>query len=436
MSKKLENTFKDKLENFEMPYDSAAWDQFSKKLDGAAPAMKSYKNLQFAALIVGAVVIGSVIYFATSKEKESLTESKYNKELIEQQIDDAEGKNTNETFVADESGSKLIENEETVTNNDKNLGNSSVDVSKSELHPINKENANNNDAQQINNKEHVKSQNSELSRGNTPGDDDSNEQKLVKKRFVAGLIKNNQICEGDYLHITNNDADNGLVRIRVEDTDLTLPSGQFTEIKLTKSEEVYFLDEKGNVLESQLITVHENPQIDFTFEANLFEKGLPVTFFDAYGSFRKYEWNFGNDQSTKGAKVQTNYYSKGSFDAELTVTDHNNCKTTKTRQVVIENDYNLMASNAFRPNDHDIRNNTFMPYALTQRDVDFEMVIVDPKSHAVLFKTNDASKGWDGIDQRTGQMTAENKTYVWKVHLENPEPREKAIYMGTVLLKK
>lgn len=164
MSKKLENTFKDKLENFEMPYDSAAWDQFSKKLDGAAPAMKSYKNLQFAALIVGAVVIGSVIYFATSKEKESLTESKYNKELIEQQIDDAEGKNTNETFVADESGSKLIENEETVTNNDKNLGNSSVDVSKSELHPINKENANNNDAQQINNKEHVKSQNSELSR--------------------------------------------------------------------------------------------------------------------------------------------------------------------------------------------------------------------------------------------------------------------------------
>jgi hypothetical protein len=435
MSKKLENTFKEKLENFEMPYDSGAWDQFSKRLDSKAPTQKSFKTLQFASLIIGAAVIVSVIYFVTKKEDKGLPQSNYEKELIAEQIDN-QVIESNESVTSNESNSASEHDEDNNISTDK-----SSDIPSNEV--IEKGSQTNIDTpadkSQKQNKADVELSNKnedEISRGAISNDSEPEMSQELKKRFIAGSIINDEICEGEYIRVENNDTNNGFVRIKIANTDLTIPSGQFTEIKLSESDNAYFLNEKGDILESYRITVHTKPQVDFTFEANLYEKGLPVTFFDAYGSFKKYEWDFGNELSAHGAQVESNFYNKGNFEVSLKVTDHNNCTATKKRNVLVENDYNLMASNAFRPYDNDARTNTFMPYALKQRDVEFEMVIVDPKSHAVIYKSNDATKGWDGTDQRTGQMTPANKTYVWKVHLENPQPGEKAIYMGTVLLNK
>ena len=73
-----------------------------------------------------------------------------------------------------------------------------------------------------------------------------------------------------------------------------------------------------------------------------------------------------------------------------------------------------------------------MPMALTVRDVQFNMIIIDPKSGNVVFETNNASNGWDGIDKNTGQMTRPNTAYIWKVVLQNPEPGERSEYSGTI----
>ena len=40
---------------------------------------------------------------------------------------------------------------------------------------------------------------------------------------------------------------------------------------------------------------------------------------------------------------------------------------------------------------------------------------------------------WDGIDRNTGKLVDENKSFVWKVILENPEINEKPEYIGTVV---
>ena len=70
---------------------------------------------------------------------------------------------------------------------------------------------------------------------------------------------------------------------------------------------------------------------------------------------------------------------------------------------------------------------------LPRRDTPFKMIIIDPSDGAILFETSSADMPWDGIDRNTGKMVDENKSFVWKVILENPESNEKPEYIGTVV---
>jgi hypothetical protein len=109
------------------------------------------------------------------------------------------------------------------------------------------------------------------------------------------------------------------------------------------------------------------------------------------------------------------------------------CKSTEKIKITANEDYNLLAVNAFNPQSRDARNATFMPYALTIREVRFELIILDPENGAVIFRTSDAQNAWDGIDQRTGQMVPAQKAYIWKVVLQEALPNEKTTYSGTIV---
>jgi hypothetical protein len=100
--------------------------------------------------------------------------------------------------------------------------------------------------------------------------------------------------------------------------------------------------------------------------------------------------------------------------------------------VNIDEDYNLLAVNAFNPNSFEPRNQTFIPFALTQRDVKFTLLILDPKDGGVMYQTEDASQPWNGIDKRTGQLAPSNQAYIWKVRIANPLPGESTEYKGTM----
>jgi hypothetical protein len=109
------------------------------------------------------------------------------------------------------------------------------------------------------------------------------------------------------------------------------------------------------------------------------------------------------------------------------------CKSTEKIKVTAYEDYNLLAVNAFNPESRDERNATFMPYALTIREVRFELLVLDPENGAVVFRTTDAQNAWDGIDQRTGQLVPAQKAYIWKVVLKEALPNEKTTYSGTIV---
>ena len=74
-----------------------------------------------------------------------------------------------------------------------------------------------------------------------------------------------------------------------------------------------------------------------------------------------------------------------------------------------------------------------MPYALTERNTDFSMLIIDPTNGVTLFETSDATNGWNGTNRTTGQLVDANKAFIWIVKLKNPLPGEKSEYKGTIV---
>ena len=74
-----------------------------------------------------------------------------------------------------------------------------------------------------------------------------------------------------------------------------------------------------------------------------------------------------------------------------------------------------------------------MPFALTIRNVKFNMVILDPKNGGIMYQTNDSNQPWDGIDKRTGNLVPPNENCIWKVDIENPEPGENSHYKGVIV---
>ena len=109
------------------------------------------------------------------------------------------------------------------------------------------------------------------------------------------------------------------------------------------------------------------------------------------------------------------------------------CSSTEKIKITANEDYNLLAVNAFNPQSRDERNAKFMPYALTIRDVRFELIVIDPDNGGIVFKTKDAQNAWDGTDQRNGQMVPAQKAYIWKVVLQDALPSEKTTYSGTIV---
>ena len=73
-----------------------------------------------------------------------------------------------------------------------------------------------------------------------------------------------------------------------------------------------------------------------------------------------------------------------------------------------------------------------MPFALTQRDVKFTLIILDRRDGGIVYQTSDASMPWNGIDMRSGQLVNSNQDFIWKVQLVNPLPGESSEYKGII----
>lgn len=181
------------------------------------------------------------------------------------------------------------------------------------------------------------------------------------------------------------------------------------------------------------LTNCQGPKIILDADAINYEDGTPRIHVSAETMVSDINWNVNGTVINRKNKSFDLLAFKGQTYTITAEGQLDGCKTTEKIKITANEDYNLLAVNAFNPQSRDERNATFMPYALTIRDVRFDLVILDPDNGAVVFKSSDAQNAWDGIDQRNGQMVPAHKAYIWKVVLQQTLPGEKSTYTGTIV---
>jgi len=425
MKNNLEEQFKKSLENYEVPYDASAWSDLSAKLDNRFP--KKVKLNSWKWISVGSIVAltGAALIFLLPKSV-STDDSK---------VSEIEKETNPEKKVSN----GINTTEENTINTNTEQKNQQNDVNKS-FENIALENTSFDNAPSIAEEKSTIEENEVVSNKIVNNELNISDQKEnnIKSSPTIGQPKKLQIqdlqdvCVGDAIEINNSND----VQLILEDAlghQTIIASNSKIEFTVANEGKHILYEPESN--KSQTFTVKHVPKADIVItDQNLFENGLPTVKLSTNSSSSNLEWQFQNLPNQSGVKEPViHYYNKGTYTITLTVTGANGCKSNETTAVHVSDDYNLLAVTAFDPLSNDIRKNTFLPFALTQRQVDFSMIVIDPSDGAVIFESDDVSNPWKGIDKRNGQMVEPNKAYIWRVILRNPEPGEKSEYKGTIV---
>jgi len=177
----------------------------------------------------------------------------------------------------------------------------------------------------------------------------------------------------------------------------------------------------------------KGPKISLEADAINYEDGTPRIKLTAESNGSDITWSANGALQNKKSRSVELLAFKGQTYTISAQAQLDGCVSTEKIKITANEDYNLLAVNAFNPSSSNERNARFMPYALTIREVRFELVILDPDNGAVVFKTSDAQNAWDGIDMRNGQLIPAQKAYIWKVVLQDALPNEKTTYTGTIV---
>lgn len=429
MKDNLEKAFKESLEGFEVPYDASAWDALSSKLDaGAGTTGATGGGLMkwlFIGATIGAAAVATYIFMPTGNESKLAQETvATTTETIDQPEQDA----AKDALPLTEEKTKNTPVDGQTDQNTKELTTENIDVKNTSSEA----NSTAGDKAVQVDKTPVKTNVADLE----PKKPSQAPVEMVT--FIVGKIDYKAVCQGKAITIKNNGTEGEFVYWNIKENNDggvngVLKNNEIITYTPNSNTTVTFTDDAENILDEVEVRVMEAPSAEFTYEANIFEKGLPVVICETYSDNASYTWDFAGEAKQKGAKANHHFFDKGNYDITLKVTDANGCENSSVKTVNIREKYNLMAVNTFMPNGTDLRNRTFMPYSLTEREVKFHLSIVDPITNELVFESSDAQNAWDGINQRTGKMTESGKAYIWKVQIFNPLPNERPIYSGTVV---
>ena len=433
----MEKSIKKSLENYELTYNPSAWTALSAKLDVKSPAAAPKSNMKWY-LAASAVAITAVAsYFViTSDSNEELiapitaeisdnltetnnstrpttTESNQTSQLnqgMNNEIALEPGIAPNES----ESNSATANTTETSQENttEASVHHTPTPSVTPELRSDNVSNGTENIGTSANG-------------NNNPG--------VTPQSFAMPTI--GDVCIGEKVKI-NNENDFELSIIYPNGVNWTGNSKSVTTLNPNISGVYHVGYVDGNTfVEAGTFTVKEGPTADFEFIDILDiynDNGIPTTEVSATSAGTHYEWTYG-DKKHVGKRATPHFFKNGKHKIRLTVTGSNGCKEHITKTVTINENYNLLAPTSFVPTDLDPVNNRFMPYALTVRNTAFRLIIIDRNDGHLIYETNDASEGWDGIDRQTGAMVKYENSYIWKVTINRPESGEKSEYAGTII---
>ncbi len=425
MKNNLENSFHESLKDFEMPYNPKAWNSMRSKLDAKMPVKTNrVKWYVSAGVILVALVVSSLYFFPSNDTIENVNSVTKNNSIVTNQKEELNDKvlpqeNKSALTIINEKDNNVPEdNTSSVQKNNDELVTSNVETKEEKPVQSTKTTITTDTDRKING-----ANNPSVNREENHDDEPATSIKEV----VLPTI--HSICVGESIKIEN-----------INDVKLVIGGPWFKEVItphssksiLFKNEGTYIIGTEEEGSEVKTFTVHKLPEADFSVYTDIkYEDGLPtVELINNSGKIATWKYN---NITLRGAEVKAHFFKKGNHTVKMSVESFHGCKNSIEKEIYIDEKYNLLAVNSFIPQDIDIRKNTFMPFALTQRkDVQFTLIILDPNDGHVVYKTSDVTAGWNGIDQQTGQAVQYEKAYIWKVTIANPTPGENSEYAGTI----
>jgi hypothetical protein len=426
MKDKIEHKFKELLENQELPYDSAAWDSMSKLLDQKMPVAKPTTLYRW--LLGGAAItaIAIVSYFLVNSSEETNKPVEINTEIKSK--NEVDTKSTKEEIK-----NTKLELKQKEVNSNFSAKPTVISVQENYQSPtlIEKENNAVVTAQQ---KEQSQNTINEITPAKTQENTSSTAGKDIFQNNENSIENHTVVCKNNCVgetQVLENKNDYKVSVVNQSSGEVVASIAPKSKISfIAKTSGNYVIKTNSSVVSSFEVStgVKPNLEIETTITYN---KGIP-TIKASTNVESGLTWMVNNKTiNSSASEIDITPFKAGSYTVSVSAHD-NGCKTENSQAIQISEDYNLLAVNAFEPTSFEPKRQTFIPFALTQRDVKFTMLILDPRDGGLVYKTSDASLSWNGTDMRSGQMVNSGQDFIWKVQLVNPLPGESSEYKGII----
>jgi gliding motility-associated-like protein len=444
---KFDELLKSKLDAHSVPFDSSNWDKLQKQLPKNTPK-PFYKNpwlMSGAAAVLVVAVSVSAYYYNSNNTTESLntTPVEISENSKQENTKVNSEKSNNETNLSNEieKTTELTENT-TPINNDSN---ENTEISSVESNITDSKIDNKKETETIASTNHMAENNKKEDKNNlqeTPDDlSHTVTSEIIPESFFPKPLAifssdYKEVCLGNVVNFTSEKQNDVIYLWSFGDDNYSeeqnpshkyLKPGEYIVKLIVKSTIDQNLISQS---EDYLVKVYELPSVSFDFE-HFVENGKPYTkFTNSTQKATSSIWNFKDGKASDEKNPVHFFKRKGTYGVSLSIVDENGCKATKTRDIYIEDDYNLLAPNSFTPNGDGL-NDVFIPEALKIMNVDFTMRIFN-QTNGLVYETKNLSMPWDGTNSQTGERCLEGN-YFWVVTLIN-ENGEAEQYKGNVLI--
>lgn len=430
MNNPFDNKINEALNNFEMPYDATAWAEFEKQLPQSGGAATSGNQFGWKAAALVAVLATSVatIWYLNSDKEVDRSDSVVVEQVEETQqrslsVEERTSELTVPAVVAEES-------KETSGSEKTQIADSKIIVKNS---TGSKTEPRNTDSENI-----VKADNSDVqehAKKTPPAEKPTplkEEAEPLKASFIASSLK---VCVGEEVSFINESSDlkakmawdfgDGTASNKLNPSHLFVAAGNY-EVILRTERDSRSADRTVNV------TVSPVPVADIN--ASLVKEGYEAIPYYRFETVlqpnQTAQWSFTDGSTATGETAKHLFREAGKSNVTLTVKNTFGCVSTHTWQVENREAFHLLAPTGFSP-DGDGNNEVFMPGALPDMNVNFEMTIHDQKGQEV-FRTANPTEAWNGKLQNHGNKL-DAGVYVWTVVLKD-EIVHKKTFTGTIRL--
>jgi hypothetical protein len=404
MKDKLENNFKEALENFSLPYEPGTWSQLQARLDAVPTPLYKKSWFKIAALFtfVGSILLSVLIFEKKpASPQANIPVPSINKETQREKSP----VNTNDTKQL-ASQTNLAE-----TRPEDKKKEPIIAVTYSD--PIN-----NNPPTWFDSKAYKYPEYFEPI---------SNETVAIQEDFIK-IISKKSICLNEEMDIEN--------PYKYQLITVVYPDGK--QEQLSPKSGVHFTATtpgsikviNKNTVEQLTVLAPDNKLYIESDPTLIYEQGIPTVKFTVSGNDQAVTWmSTIKNYEVKNEQIIVHPFKEKQVKVHASSTDKNGCAVSESKTITMKETYNLLAPTGFSPSNIDARLNRFMPFALLQRNTPFELIIIDTKNGATLFQTNDENNAWDGIDS---ELVPVGSIWAWKVVLKYPQVGENPEYSGTI----